>query len=73
MKLTKERSLISLIKKWSIIFFSNIIIAFSVGCLLVPNKIVNGGVTGIANIVFHSIKIPVSITMIIVNLSFALI
>lgn len=73
MKFPKESSAISLVKKCIIILFSNIIIAFSVGCFLVPNKIVNGGVTGIANIIFHSMKVPVSITMIIVNLSFALI
>lgn len=62
-----------LIKKCSIIMLSNIIIAFAVGCFYTPNKIVSGGVSGLSNILYNTLNIPLSISMIGINLIFALI
>lgn len=60
------------IKKLLIMMFSNIIVGFAIYCYI-PNKIVNGGVTGIANILYHTCHLNVSISLIVINLIFALI
>ena len=63
----------SLIKKYAIIMFGNILVAFAVGCFYIPNKIVNGGVSGISNIVYNTIGLQPSISMLAVNAIFAII
>lgn len=63
----------SIIKKYFAIIFGNILVAFAVGCFYIPNKIVGGGVSGISNVVYHTLGFPPSISMIIVNIIFALI
>jgi len=62
-----------LAKKYATIMLSNIVIAFAVGCIYIPNKIVNGGVSGMSNIIYHALHIPPSICMIAINLLFVLI
>ena len=53
--------------------FGNILVAFAVGCIYIPNKIVNGGVSGISNIIYHTIGISPGISMLAINVIFALI
>jgi len=63
----------SLIKKYAIILLGNILVAFAVGCFYIPNKIVNGGVSGISNIVYNTIGLQPSISMLAANALFAVI
>lgn len=60
------------LKKLLVVLFSNIIIGFAIYCYI-PNKIVNGGVTGIANILYHACGVNVSVSLIVINLIFTLI
>lgn len=68
-KLNKE----SVLKKYILIVLGDILVSFAVGCIYIPNKIVTGGVSGISNIVYHTLAISPGISMLIVNLIFALI
>jgi len=43
------------------------LVALGLDLFLVPNKIVAGGVSGIATILFHLINIPVGISMLVLN------
>ncbi len=63
----------SLIKKYAVIMFGNILVAFAVGCMYIPNKIVGGGVSGISNVIYHAFGFSPGITMLAVNVIFALI
>lgn len=68
-KLNKE----SILKKYILIVLGNILVSFAVGCIYIPNKIVTGGVSGISNIIYHTLAISPGISMLVVNLIFALI
>ena len=68
-KLNKE----SILKKYVLIVLGNILVSFAVGCIYIPNKIVTGGVSGISNIIYHTLAISPGISMLVVNLIFALI
>lgn len=61
------------LKKYAVIMFGNLLVAFAVGCIYIPNKIVNGGVSGISNIIYHTFGITPGISMLAVNVIFALI
>ena len=63
----------SITKKYIAIIFGNILVAFAVGCFYIPNKIVGGGVSGISNVVYHTLGFSPSISMLVVNVIFALI
>lgn len=63
----------SLIKKYAIIMLGNLLVAFAVGCFYIPNKIVSGGVSGISNIVYNTIGLQPSISMLAVNTIFAVV
>lgn len=56
-----------------IISYFNIILgtaitAFAINAFLVPNKIVAGGASGIATILYITIKVPMSVTVILINI-----
>ncbi len=51
-----------------IIVFGLALIAFAVSTLIAPNKIVQGGVSGIATIVYYIAGVPISITNLLVNM-----
>lgn len=49
------------------ITFGAALVALGLDLFLVPNKIVAGGVSGIATIIFHLVHFPVGVTMFILN------
>ncbi len=63
----------SLIKRYAVIMLGNLLVAFAVGCIYIPNKIVSGGVSGISNIVYHTFGIQPGISMLVVNAIFAVV
>ena len=69
----KDSDFTALIKKYMVILFGNILVAFAVGCFYVPNKIVGGGVSGISNIIYHTLHIQPGISMLAVNVIFAIV
>ncbi len=56
------------IKKYLIITLGTLSTAAGISLFYLPNKIVNGGVSGLATIVFHTLHISPGITYAIVNL-----
>ncbi|ACI18348.1 YitT family protein [Dictyoglomus thermophilum] len=50
------------------ISFGAFLIALSIDIFLVPNKLVGGGVSGIAIILYHVFKTPVGIVMLLLNI-----
>ena len=59
------------IKKILIILLADILVGFAISCYI-PNKIVSGGVSGIANILYHTNGLSAALTMTVINLLFAL-
>ena len=55
-------------KPYLIISFGMLIYAFAATGFLVPHKIVGGGATGIATVLFYLFKIPVGIGYFLVNI-----
>ncbi len=51
-----------------IIVFGLALIAFAVSTLIAPNKIVQGGVSGMATIVYYIAGVPISITNLLINI-----
>ena len=62
--MNKKRFLI----EYAYIIAGSFILAFGINVFLVPIKISTGGVSGIATILFHVFKIPLSITTLVINL-----
>ncbi len=50
------------------IFFGVLLVSISIIIFLAPNKLVGGGVSGIAIILYHTLKLPIGIVMIILNI-----
>lgn len=50
------------------IVFGVILVAISIVVFLAPNKLVGGGVSGIAIILYHTFKFPIGLVMIILNI-----
>ncbi|MCS7202511.1 MAG: YitT family protein [Dictyoglomus sp.] len=50
------------------IFVGVLLVAISIVVFLAPNKLVGGGVSGIAIILFHTLKFPIGVVMIILNI-----
>ena len=61
------------IRKYLIILSGVVLTAFAISVFYTPNKIVNGGVSGIATIFFHTLKIPTGITFFTINIILLLI
>ncbi|MBR0277991.1 MAG: YitT family protein [Clostridia bacterium] len=61
------------IRKYLIILSGIVLTAFAISVFYTPNKIVNGGVSGIATIFFHTLKIPTGITFFTINIILLLI
>lgn len=49
------------------IVFGLLLIAFSVSTLIAPNKIIQGGVSGLAVIIFYISGMPISVTNLLIN------
>ena len=56
------------IRKYLIVLLGIALTAFAISVFYTPNKIVNGGVSGIATIFFHTLKIPTGITFFVINI-----
>ncbi len=52
---------------YAVIFLGLAMVAFAVSTLIVPNKIIQGGVSGLSAIVYYVTSIPVSVTNFVVN------
>ena len=52
---------------WGIRSISAILIALAVSVFFTPNKIINGGVSGIATILHHTVGLPVGISFGVIN------
>ena len=50
------------------IIIGSFVLAFGINFFLVPLKISTGGVSGVATIFYHLLNVPMSVTMIIINL-----
>jgi len=61
------------IKKYIIILLGEIITAFAISCFYTPNKVVNGGVSGIATILYHTLSIPTGLSFAVINVMLLLI
>lgn len=51
-----------------VIIFGTMLTGFAISVFLTPNKIVGGGVSGIATILYHTLHIPTGLSNIILNL-----
>lgn len=55
------------VKKYVTIIIGVMMVAFSISVFYTPNKIVSGGVSGVATILFHTFGIPTSISIAAIN------
>lgn len=55
------------IKKYFIIVLGVALTAFGISAFYTPSKIVNGGVSGVATIFFHTMNVPTGVTFFIIN------
>lgn len=56
------------ILNYTYIIIGCVIVALAINIFLIPNKITTGGANGIATIVYYLFNVPVSLTVIIVNI-----
>ena len=56
------------IKKYITILIGTIITAFAISCFYTPNKVVNGGVSGISTILYHTLNIPTGASFAVINI-----
>lgn len=55
-------------KQYAIILLGLLMTAVAISLFFVPNKIVNGGVSGISTILFHTFGIPAGLSYLVINL-----
>ncbi|MCR4719612.1 MAG: YitT family protein [Firmicutes bacterium] len=53
--------------KYATIILGVVLTAFGISVFYTPNKIVNGGVSGLATILFHTLGIPTGLTFFMIN------
>lgn len=68
LKLIWNRSSWMMVKRVLGIFMGAVIVALSINSLIIPNKIADGGVTGIAIILHYLVSWPISITVLFLNI-----
>lgn len=68
LKLLWSRSSWLMVKRILGIFIGAIIVALSINSLIIPNKIADGGVTGIAIILHYMVSWPISLTVLLLNI-----
>jgi uncharacterized membrane-anchored protein YitT (DUF2179 family) len=59
---------VRLVKEYLMIVIGCFIMAISLNGLLIPNKIAAGGVSGLATVLYYLFGIPVSITIVVINI-----
>ena len=57
-----------ILKEYGLLIFGSIVMAFGTGTFLLPNKLSTGGFTGIATLFYYYFKIPMSTSIILMNL-----
>jgi len=55
-------------KSYVIIVIGSVITAVALNMFLVPNKIAAGGVSGIATVLYYQFRLPVGVTMMVINI-----
>lgn len=55
-------------KQFSLTFLGSLVMAFGTGTFLLPNKLSTGGFTGLATIFFYYFKLPMSTSIIVMNI-----
>ena len=56
-----------IIKKYFIIILGVALTAFGISTFYTPNKIVNGGVSGVATILYHTLNVSTGLTFFVIN------
>ena len=67
------RIFINKLKRCFGILLGTAVTGFAISLFYTPNKVVNGGVSGVATILFHTVGIPTSITFALINIFLILI
>lgn len=62
-----KKPLLEVVRQLLITMFGCAVTAFAVATLLTPNKIVLGGATGIATILYHSLRLPQGLSFALFN------
>ena len=57
------------LKKYLIILIGEIMVAFAISAFYTPNKIVSGGVSGIATVLYHTLNIPTGLSFAVINIA----
>jgi len=57
------------LKKYLIILLGEIMVAFAISAFYTPNKIVSGGVSGIATVLYHMLVIPTGLSFAVINIA----
>lgn len=55
------------LRKYIIISFGSFLLAFAVSVFLVPQRITSGGISTIGTVLYYTLKIPLSVTNIVLN------
>lgn len=55
------------LRKYATVLMGVLMVAFAISVFYAPNKIVNGGVSGIATILYHTLHIPTGVSFSIIN------
>ena len=63
-----DNVLLEIIKKLPFIIMGNLMCSIAINGFFIPNKILSGGVTGISILVQYAFEVPISITIIVINL-----
>ena len=61
------------LKKYLIIIFGTVLVGFAVSVFYTPNKIVGGGVSGIATILYHTVGIAPGLSFALINIALLMI
>ena len=57
----------TVIKRYAVIFFGVVLVAFAVSVFYTPNKIVSGGVSGVATVLYHTLGIAPGVSYAVIN------
>ncbi len=63
----KNNAVLKLLKEYSIITFGLFMMALGWTAFLIPNKILGGGVSGIATVIFWGTGLPVGVSVFVIN------
>lgn len=55
------------LKKYTLLILGSVLYSLGVSLFYVPNKIVTGGLSGVSNILFHTLHIPTGVSFFVIN------